>query len=93
MTQVTPKGNLFDKSFDIRGRYVAQLKSGLKVCYVQRTELWKDKTACYWVTLELWKGEDLDLGVSMEGEIIFSDGIVAAQFDVRLNEISAIWEI
>lgn len=98
MTELSPKGNLFDKSFEVRGRYVAQLKSGLKLCYTKRSEIWKDKTACYWITLELWHDEnEAILSNALEDQdIIFcgtSVGSACDQFDVRYNEISAIWEV
>ncbi len=99
MTELTPKGNLFDKSFEVQGRYVAQFKSGQKVCYKQRTEIWKDKTACYWVSLVLWDNYPTEPQVSMSldelGILHCSDdiGTPLSQLDVRYNEISAIWEI
>lgn len=96
MTELAPKHNLFDKSFETEDLYMAQLKSGLKVCFTKRAEIWKDKTACYWVTLYLLCLEDV---VDKERDFLDDNGIVYAirkdkvQFDVRYNEIGAIWEI
>jgi len=93
MTELTPKGNLFDKSFEVSGRYMAQLKSGVKVCYAERGEIWKDKTACYWVTLELTKGEFDVSGLNSLDEVLYCFDGIDRSFDVRYNEISAIWEL
>lgn len=91
MTELAPKGNLFNKSFEVEGRYIAQLKSGLKVLFAKREEIWKDKTACYWVTLEM-TDSPLNSAWLYENQILYSRE-KKTQFDVRYNEISAIWEI
>lgn len=95
MTELSPKGNLFDKSFDVESLYMTQLKSGRQICYTRRGPIWKDATACYWVTLSLLCTEDYkryEDSLSDAG-VIFSRSKEKLQFDVRYNEIGAIWEI
>ena len=81
--QITPRISMFDKSFSIPGKYYAYTKAGHKICYHQRTELWKDKTSCYFVTL---KKADV---------YAFDDRFIGGHndLDVRYNEISAVGEL
>ena len=58
MTEQQARVSIFDKSFEKEGRYNLYLKSGFKFVYKKRSELWKDKTATYWVTFKIYNKID-----------------------------------
>ena len=92
MTEVEKRDSLFDNMFHApKGRYVIQLKSGLKAVVTSRTEIWKDKTACYWVTFALTCGEFDVSGINTLDELLYCFDGKERELDVRYNEISAIW--
>lgn len=81
MTEPMGRISIFDKSHKEPGKYCLYTKSGGIVKFTSRSEIWKDKTNCYFVTLKpAWVKAPVDNYTCHE------------ELDIRYNEISAVGE-
>ena len=75
--------SIFDRSFDEKSDhgYICFLKSGVRIIYVRRSEIWKDKTNSLFITL-------YDATIDTDGKNAFL--MHATEVDVRYNDLSLI---
>ena len=93
-----PRTPIFDKSHKEPGIYCCVLKSGVKIIYTQRSEIWFDKARCQFVTFHTADHvtfESIGYLRGISAKELLGNGFVydVDEVDIRFNDISAIWEL